>query len=155
MRSLFYLTLKQQNLDLMEILILVLYVFSAIDAMFPRLKELNPIEILILATVILSAIIAILFAIISLFTKKNVLNSFDLFMYSFLGGLMGGLIGTIIGFALGYLVALIIPSSGDFMFSDLNKAVGLVVVLFVCWLIGVIAGAITTIKPVIKFFSNS
>ena len=62
-------------------------------------------------------------------------------MYSFLGGLIGGLIGTVIGFTLGYLVALIIPLSGGFMFSDLNKAVGLVVVLFVCWLTGVLAGA--------------
>lgn len=139
----------------MHILILLIYVFSAIDATFPSLKQLNSIELLILATVTLSTIIAILFAIKTLFTQKNISNSFDSFMYSFLGGLIGGLIGTIIGFALGYLVALIIPSDGGFMFNDLNKAVGLVVVLFVCWLTGVVAGGITTIKPLTKFFSNS
>jgi ABC-type lipoprotein release transport system permease subunit len=71
-------------------------------------------------------------------------------MYSFLGSLLEGFIGTIIGFALGYIVALIIPSDGGFIYSDLNKVIGLVAVLFVCWFIGVVAGGITTIKPLIK-----
>ena len=39
----------------MEILILLIYVFSAIDATFLIFKELKTIDILILATVMLSA----------------------------------------------------------------------------------------------------
>ena len=49
-------------------------------------------EILILATIILSAIIAIFPAISSLLNQKTAEESFDIFVYFFLGGLLGGLI---------------------------------------------------------------
>ncbi len=53
------------------ILIILYKVFSTIEAIFPSIKSLNPLQAPILATVILSATIATFPAISSLLTKKT------------------------------------------------------------------------------------
>ena len=129
-------------------------IFSAIDAIFPNAKNLNPVEITILSTVILSAIIAIFHTIKSLINKGTFGNSFNLFMYSFLGGLLGGFTGTIISFVSGCLIYLIIPSQIYIGPEIMFHALWLMTLMFLCWLAGVLIGGITTIRPLIKFFSN-
>ena len=111
-------------------------------------------KILILATIVLSAITAIFPAISTLLKKKTVSDSFDSFVCSFLGGLLGGVIGVIIGYALGYIVYLIVPLNSGLMFGNFEKIVGFALVLFICWFVCTLTGAIKTIKPSIEFFSN-
>ncbi|MEO1341871.1 MAG: hypothetical protein AAFV28_12190 [Cyanobacteria bacterium J06635_13] len=107
-------------------------------------------ESLILSVIVLSVIVAMFYALVGLLRKETIVNIFDLFIYSFLGGLLGGFIGTAIGFGLAYIVYLIAPLPSDFGIPDPRY------ILF--WLIGLLAGVliggIITIKPLIKFFSN-
>lgn len=108
-------------------------------------------EILILSTVILSAIVAMFPAIGCLLYKKTIEESFDEFIYSFLGGLLGGFIGILIGVITGYFSYLIVPPQSDFGFPDLRHVLFWFIGLFV----GVLIGGIITIKPIIKFFSDN
>lgn len=106
---------------------------------------------LILVTVVFSVIVAIFPAISCLRAKKNIIEIFDEFIYSFLGGLLGGFIGTIIGFIAGYIYYRVSFFQPNFGFPDLSM-------MFV-WLAGlgagVLIGGIITIKPIIKLFLNS
>ena len=109
-------------------------------------------QILILGTVILSAIVAIfIFPIFSwLLYKKNIQESVGEFIYSFLGGLLGGSIGTTIGFMIGNIFYSLGFFQPDFGVPDLR------ILLF--WIVGlcveVLIGGITTIKPIIRFLSD-
>ncbi|BAZ43217.1 hypothetical protein NIES4102_02170 [Chondrocystis sp. NIES-4102] len=82
----------------------------------------------------------------SFIINKDIYASFDVFMYSFLGGLIGGFIGIIVALPLGFIVYLIIPSDGGFIYSDLNKIVGYIITICLGWLLGIIVGGIKTIK---------
>ena len=141
----------------MDIILLTVItkLISALDAIFSNAKNLNSVKIIILATVILSAIIAIFSSINSLFKKSTVSDRFNLFLYSFLGSLLGGLAGTIIGFSLGCLFYLIIPPQIYLGPEIMFHALWLITFMSLCRLISILIGGITTIKPVIKFFSKS
>lgn len=125
---------------------------SGINAVFPSIKNLSYMEIGILATIIVSAIIAIFQSTSDLLKQKDIRNSFDLFMYSFLGGLFGGIIGTGIGLLLSSMIYLIIPPDCDFI-CDWFYPIRLMVFISVSWFFGVLTGGIKTIRPVIRFFS--
>ena len=108
-------------------------------------------QILILSVVILSAIVAIFPAFGCLLYKKTIQESFDKFIYSFLGGLLGGFIGTITGFMTGYICYSLGFFQPDFGFPDLR----IVFLWLVCLCVGVLIGGIITIKPIIKLFSDN
>ncbi len=108
-------------------------------------------QILILSTVILSAIVAIFPAFGCLLYKKTIQDSFDEFIYSFLGGLLGGFIGTLIGVMIGHICYLLGLFQSDFGLPDLR-----IVLYWIAGLcVGVLIGGIITIKPLIKFFSDN
>ena len=138
--------------ELMISLLIILHkIWSAIKTAFPiftSIKSLNSTQVLILATVALLAIIAIFKSINILIKKSTIQYSFN----SFLGGLLGGFAGIIIGYLLGYIVSLVVPSTGDLMFGNMDKAMGFVLVLVLCWFVGIITGGIKTIKPLIRLF---
>lgn len=133
----------------MDIIFLkLIYKFiSAIGEIFPSTKNLSFIEIVILLTIILSAIVALFSSINKLFNKKTIRDGFNQFMYSFLGGLLGAVTGTSISLLLGFIVYLIIPAQSDFISYDIFYLFHLIVFLLFGWLIGVLAGGIITIKP--------
>ena len=135
------------------ILKVVYKLVSAIGDAFPILKNLSSMEAVILATIILSMIIAIFSIFDSLLKKKTIRNAFNLFMYSFLGGLLGGFTGIVIGLLLSSLIYLIIPPQCDFI-CDVFYPIRLMILLFMCWFVGVMGGVILTIRPLIKFFSK-
>lgn len=108
-------------------------------------------QILILGTVILSAIVAMFPAFSCLLHKKTIEESFDEFIYSFLGGLLGGFIGTTTGFMTGYICYSLGFFQPDFGFPDLR----IVLLWLVGLCVGVLIGGITTIKPIIRFFSDN
>ncbi|MEM7594255.1 MAG: hypothetical protein AAF383_22545 [Cyanobacteria bacterium P01_A01_bin.83] len=95
----------------------------------------------------MSAIVAVFPAMGSFLYKKNIQESFDEFIYSFLGGLLGGFIGTTISFMIGHICYSLGFFQPDFGFPDLR-----IVLLWLFGLcIGVLIGGITTIKPIIRF----
>ncbi|MEL7077293.1 MAG: hypothetical protein AAGM46_15390, partial [Cyanobacteria bacterium J06582_2] len=109
---------------------------------------------IILATIILSALIASFPAAVSLLNKKTFGASFDAFVYSFLGGLLGGFLGTIAGFIAGYIVSLIFPHRNGLYSDNLYTFFAPLFIAGLCWFICVLVGAIKTIKPLIVFFSK-
>ena len=128
---------------------------AAIDAIFPTAKTLNPVQIVILATIIFSATIAIFPGINRLLNKRSVGDSFNSFMYSFLGGLLGGFAGIIIGFVSVCIIYLIIPPQLHIGPEIIFYVLWLMTFWVLLWLVGVSIGAIATIRPLIKFFSKS
>ena len=137
------------------LLTVITKLIAGIDAIFPTAKALNFVELVLLATIIFSAIIALFPSINSLLNRSTVGNSFNSFMYSFLGGLLGGFTGATIGFLSGCLFSLIIPPQLYLGSEIMFYALWLITFIFLCWLIGILIGGITTIRPVIKFFSKS
>lgn len=107
-------------------------------------------QILIWSTVILSIIIGFFSSLGVAISRKNIDSIFNSFIYFFLGGLFGGFVGSLIGFAVSYIAYLIIPYQGGFVFDD--RMVGMFIAFILCWIIGVIVGSISGIKPIIKLF---
>ena len=109
-------------------------------------------ELIILAYIVLSVVIAVFSAIGNFINKKTVTEGCDYFFDSFFGGLLGGFVGVLICIILEYLFYLSIYSYSSSSFYDIEyfyfslKIFGLV--------IGVIIGGIITIQPLIKFFSD-
>ena len=108
-------------------------------------------QILILSTVILSAIVAIFPAFGCLLHKRTIEETFDEFIYSFLGGLLGGFIGTIIGSMIGDICYSLGFFQPDFGVPDIR----IIFVGLAALCLGVLIGGIITIKPIIRFFSDN
>lgn len=99
----------------------------------------------ILITLILSAIIGVYFAIVALFKRKTMEQSFYSFIYSLCGGFLGGLAGSLLGLPLGWIVSAIIPLERSSIFligNTWGKAIGFAMTFFLCWIIGIFVGGI-------------
>lgn len=110
-------------------------------------------DILVLGTVILSAIVAMFsaFGYYYWVCEKTIEESFDEFIYSFLGGLLGGFIGVITGFIIGYICYSLGFFQPDFGLPNLR----IIWFYLISLCVGVLIGGIITIKPLIKFFSDN
>lgn len=115
---------------------------------------MNTVDIILLSTITLSAIIGTIYGVVTLAKKKSIAESFNLFIYSFLGGLLGAFIGSSVGFALGWVIYQIIPLDSGFMFNTFSKDIGAAITFLICWFLGTVIGGIKTIKPFTKLLKS-
>ena len=118
---------------------------------------MSTIEIIIISSIVLSAIVSLIQVFVASVGRKSVKESLDLFMCSFLGGLLGAFLGSLLGFAIIYVIALIIDYDGLSIFSDFGdiyKTIAVLTAFLTCWFLGTAIGRIKTIRPLLKLFGE-
>lgn len=111
---------------------------------------------LVLLTISISATFGILQAIIIFFKNKNVLESFYLFIYSFLGCFSGGVLGSILGAFLGIVFAAFTPAGDGLMggLSGIGVADTFMNTIVISWFVGILTAGLITAIPLIESFNN-
>ncbi|MDZ8065571.1 MAG: hypothetical protein RMY64_08005 [Nostoc sp. DedQUE08] len=103
----------------------------------------------ITVSVVISAIIGLLWAIIYLLYSQNIQVTLKLFFYSFLGGLLGGIVG---GFT-GHLVGLKTYKEAKSGFFIGGEGLNWFFWILFLWIIGILEGAVLGGLIFIRFYS--
>ena len=126
------------------------------DFLIPVFPNINIGLTSILLTILISTTIGILQATIIFLKNRNVLGSFYLFIYSFLGCCSGGFLGSILGAFLSIVFAAFIPAGDGLMGSLSAMAIANTFYqnIIIFWFVGILTGGVVTAIPLIESLNN-